>query len=85
MVGDELAGRVEVVGVFSASVFTPGSARLASPVSVPPGHTSRSAVTPSSLKVSMHRSQRTGLATWPTSRSTTSAPLCTARPSLLET
>ena len=31
-------------GVFRASVCTPGSARLARPVSVPPGHTSMSAV-----------------------------------------
>lgn len=85
MLGDELASRVEVVGVFSARVFTPGSARLASPVRVPPGQTSISAVAPSSWKVSMHRSQRTGFATWPTSRCTTSAPVVTTLPSLFET
>lgn len=52
---------------------------------MPPGHTSMIAVAPSSLKVSMHRSQRTGLATWPTSRSSTSAPVATVCPSLFET
>lgn len=33
----------------------------------------------------MHRSQRTGLATWPTSRSSTSVPVATRAPSRLET
>ena len=37
-------------GVFSARVFTPGIARLARPVRVPPGHSSISAVAPSSLE-----------------------------------
>src|SRR5262249_21545523 len=69
-------------GVFRASVVTPGSARLARPVRVPPGHTSISVVVPSFSKVSMHRSQRTGLATWPTRRWSTSAPVSTACPSL---
>src|SRR6516165_1298088 len=56
-------------GDFSASSSTPGRARLASPVSVPPGASSISAVTPMSDMVSMHRSQRTGAATWATIRS----------------
>ncbi|EGJ77648.1 putative 3-oxoacyl-ACP synthase II [Streptomyces sp. Tu6071] len=72
-------------GDFSASVATPGRARLARPVSVPPGQTSIRALAPCSLNVSMHRSQRTGLATWPTSRSSTSPPVATTAPSLFDT
>ena len=42
--------------------------RLARPASVPAGGSSMTPVTPSSRMVSMHRSQRTGLLTWPTRR-----------------
>ncbi len=59
-------------------------ARLAIPVNVPAGGISRKPVTPRSSMVSMHRSQRTGLAIWPTIRLSTSTPLWTTRPSRLE-
>ena len=42
--------------------------RFAMPVSVPAGGSSSSPVTPSSLMVCMHRSQRTGFAIWATTR-----------------
>ncbi len=42
------------------------------------------AVAPSSVKRSMHRSQRTGLDTWATRRWTTSRPLVTTAPSRLD-
>ncbi len=71
-------------GVFSANVSTPLRLRLAMPVSVPAGGISRMPVTRRSLMVSMHRSQRTGLAIWPTMRATTSRPSWTTLPSLLE-
>ena len=72
-------------GVLSAKVSTPLSARLAIPVRVPAGGISSTPVTPRSAKVSMHRSQRTGLAIWPTSRRSTSCPSWTTWPSRLET
>ena len=71
-------------GVFSANVSTPLRLRLAMPVSVPAGGISRMPVTRRSLMVSMQRSQRTGLAIWPTMRATTSRPSWTTLPSLLE-
>ena len=71
-------------GVLSANVSTPLSARLAMPVSVPAGGISRMPVTPRSAIVSMHRSQRTGLAIWPTIRRSTSRPSWTTWPSRLE-
>ena len=55
-------------GVLSANVSTPFMARLAMPVRVPAGGSSRMPVTPRSSIVSMQRSQRTGLAIWPTIR-----------------
>ncbi len=72
-------------GPLSANVSTPRSARLAIPVRVPAGGISRMPVTPRSAKVSMHRSQRTGLAIWPTIRRSTSTPSWTTWPSRLET
>ena len=71
-------------GVLSATVSTPGSARLIRPVRVPAGGTSMTPVTPSSPMVRMHRSQRTGLLTWLTMRASTSRPCCTTAPSRLE-
>ena len=71
-------------GVLSANVSTPFMARFAMPVRVPAGGISRKPVTPRSSIVSMQRSQRTGLAIWPTIRLSTSTPLCTTRPSRLE-
>ena len=71
-------------GVLSANVSTPLSARLAMPVRVPAGGISRMPVTPRSSIVSMHRSQRTGLAIWPTIRASTSRPSWTTWPSRLE-
>ncbi len=68
-------------GVLRASWTTPGSARRARPVSVPAGGSSISAVTPRSAIVRMHRSQRTGAATWATMRSSHSWPVVTAAPS----
>src|SRR6185437_4104467 len=47
-------------GVLIASSSIPGSARLAMPVSVPPGSSSMNAVTPRAAIVAMHWSQRTG-------------------------
>src|SRR5690606_20378928 len=72
-------------GVFSATRRTPGRLRLARPARVPPGHSSIRSVAPSRAKVSMHRFQRTGLATCATSRRTISAPSSTTWPSALET
>ena len=73
-------------GVLSAKVSTPVRARLAMPVRVPAGGTSSM---PGDARVraivSMHRSQRTGLATWPTIRRRTSRPSWTTAPSRLET
>ena len=54
------------------------------PVSVPAGGISIRPVTPRSAIVCMHRSQRTGLPTWPTSRRSTSWPSWTTCPSRLE-
>ena len=71
-------------GVLSAKVSTPLSARLAMPVRVPAGGISRMPVTPRSSMVSRHRSQRTGLAIWPTIRASTSRPSWTTLPSRLE-
>ena len=71
-------------GVLSANVSTPLRLRLAMPVRVPAGGISRMPVTRRSLMVSMQRSQRTGLAIWPTIRATTSRPSWTTLPSLLE-
>src|SRR5690606_32435465 len=68
-------------GVFSATVRTPRRARLARPVSVPPGTSSIIAVTPSSAIVFMHRSHRTGPATWSISRRRNSVPVPTTAPS----
>ena len=72
-------------GVLTASSSTPLSARLASPTRVPAGGSSMIAVTPRSVNRSMHRSQRTGLDTCATSRSSTSRPSATTAPSRLET
>ncbi len=71
-------------GVLRATVSTPGSARLMSPVSVPAGGTSMTPVTPSSPMVRMQRSQRTGVLTWLTMRARASRPCCTTSPSRLE-
>ena len=71
-------------GVLRAKVSTPLSARLAMPVSVPAGGISRMPVTPRSSIVSRHRSQRTGLAIWPTMRASTSRPSWMTWPSRLE-
>src|ERR1700685_1452663 len=71
-------------GVLIASSSRPGRARLATPVSVPPGRSSIIAVTPMSDMVAMHRSQRTGLATWLTIRSTQFGPEVTTAPSRLD-
>ena len=71
-------------GVLRANVSTPLRARLAMPVRVPAGGISRMPVTPRSLIVSMQRSQRTGLAIWPTIRRSTSRPSWTTWPSRLE-
>ena len=54
------------------------------PVRVPAGGISRMPVTPRSDIVSRQRSQRTGLAIWPTIRVSTSTPSWTTLPSLLE-
>ena len=64
----ERAGVVELVGGLEREGLDALSARLAMPVRVPAGGISRMPVTPRSSIVSMHRSQRTGLAIWPTSR-----------------
>src|SRR5918997_1953959 len=71
-------------GVFNANSSTPFRLRLASPVRVPAGGISSSPVTPRSAIVARHRSQRTGEATWPTSRRSTSRPSCTTWPSALD-
>ena len=68
-------------GVLIASCATPGSARRARPVRVPAGGSSMIAVTPRSAMVRMHRSQRTGAATWAMMRSSHSLPVVTAAPS----
>ena len=68
-------------GVFSANSSTPLRLRLAIPVSVPAGGSSSRPVTPRSAIAAMHRSQRTGEATWPTRRRRTSRPSWTTCPS----
>ena len=71
-------------GDLRAKASTPGSARLAMPVSVPAGGISSIPVTPRSAIVSMQRSQRTGCAIWPTIRRMISRPSWTTWPSRLE-
>src|SRR5690625_1509817 len=51
-------------GVLIATVLTPFIARRAIPVRVPPGNSSMMPVTPCSIIVVWHRSQRTGEVTW---------------------
>src|SRR6201996_8841982 len=68
-------------GVLTACSVTPGRDRRAMPVSVPAGGSSISAWTPRPARVCWHWSQRTGAATWPTMRSSQSAPVVTTVPS----
>src|SRR5665647_1734345 len=72
-------------GDLRARTSTPGSPRLARLANAPAGGISIRPVTPRSLNVSMHRSQRTGLLIWVTRRLRTSRPLCTTVPSRLDT
>src|SRR5690606_19104221 len=69
-------------GDFTATDSTPLSARRASPVSTPPGASSRIAVTPRSASVSWHKSQRTGAAICAVRRRTTSRALPYVLPSM---
>src|SRR6516162_1802983 len=71
-------------GVFRATRSTCGRARRARPVSVPPGGSSISALTPRPAIVCMHWSHRTGALTWVTIRSSQSRPDLTTAPSALE-
>src|SRR5450755_404743 len=71
-------------GVFRACRVTLGSARRARPVSVPAGGSSIRAVTPWSAIVAMQASQRTGVATCLTMRSSQSVPVVTTAPSVLD-
>ena len=69
VLGDELAGRVEVVGGLERQGLHAGQRALGETGErAARAHLDDRGRRPSSLNVSMHRSQRTGLATWPTSR-----------------
>src|SRR5699024_1814409 len=68
-------------GVVTPTEGTPRRPRFARPVSAPAGASSTMPVTPVSWNAAMQRSQRTGLDTWPTTRSRKADPDATTLPS----
>ena len=75
----ELVGRVECEQFNALEVALGDTGQRARPVAFP----SRP-VTPKSAMAAMHRSQRTGAATWPTNRLRTSRPSWTTCPSAFD-
>src|SRR5690606_73132 len=71
-------------GVVDGPTLTPLRSRRTRPESVPAGGNSTTARTPRSAKAAMQLSQRTGLVTWETKRSTISSPADTTAPSALD-